>query len=220
MQINRTALGASLAVAFLVTACGSSSTARVTPAATPGASSSVAAATDQPASTDNGTGPTNQLQATGNGGPGTSLVPRSAPELEAMLPSTANGIAFTKTSFSGGTLPAGIPIGSAQLSKLLSDNGKSASDVSWAMAAPSDSALATMFVIAIQVKGVDGSKIADALGIAAGGDMQTVTVGGKQVQRAGAAGMGAVLYVKGDVAFYILDIGNASLTEAIVAALP
>lgn len=213
MPIDRRALGASLALALLVAACGGSSTASPSAAASQAAATDQTASSDQPASTD-------QAAATDNGGAQVSLTPGSAPELEAMLPSTVNGIAFTKSSFGGGSIPAGIPLGSDQLSQLLKDNGKTVSDFAWAMATPADSASASTFVIAFQVKGVDGNKIADALGAASGGGMQTATVGGKQVKREGAAGMGAVLYIKNDVVFYILDIGNATLTDAIVAALP
>lgn len=220
MQINRTALGASLALALIVAACGSSSSASPSAAATQPAAPSQAANTDQPAATDDGAGATDQPAATDdNGGPGISFTPGSAPDLEAMLPATVNGVAFTRTSFSGGSLPASIPLSSDQMSKLLSDNGKTINDFSWAMATPTDTSAGTVFVIAIQVKGVDGAKVAEAFGGSDSG-MKPATVGGKQVQQAGAGGVGAVLYVKGDTAFYILNMGNATLTEGIVAALP
>ncbi len=138
-----------------------------------------------------------------------------------MLPSDVNGITFTKTTFGGGTLPGTIPVGSDELGTFLQANGKTLADVSFAMATPTDPSKAgSTFVMAFQVKGVDGTKLAEVLGGTSGSDLQPATVSGKQVQQAGAAGMGFTLYVKGDVVFYILAIGDASLTEGIVAALP
>jgi hypothetical protein len=88
------------------------------------------------------------------------------------------------------------------------------------MATPTDPSKAGTFVMAFQVKGVDGTKLADVLAGTGSSGLQQTTVGGKQVQQAGAGGFGFTLYVKGDVVFYILAIGDASLTEGILAALP
>jgi len=169
---------------------------------------SVPAASDQPSATDNGSAPN------------VSLSPGSAPELEAMLPSTVNGVAFARTSFGGAAMPAGMPIGSGDLATFLQQNGKTLADVNIAMATPTDTAKAATFVMAFQVKGVDGAKLADALGATTGNDLTKATVGGKQVLQAGVSGMGVVLYVKGDVVFYILALGETSLTDGILAALP
>ena len=89
-----------------------------------------------------------------------------------------------------------------------------------AMATATDASKAGTFVMAFQVNGVDGTKLAQVLAGTSTSDLQTTTVGGKQVQEAGAAGMGFAIYVKGDVVFYILSIGDASLTAGILAALP
>ncbi len=218
MKIDRWALGGALAVIVLVAACGSSSTPAPTvgpnggsasaPASAAPAASPVAAASQQPAASDNGTLP------------GGGLIPGSAPELEAMLPSSINGVAFQKTSFGGSAWPAGIPIGQSDLETFLQQNGKSLSDVNVAMATPSDTSKAGTILMAFQVKGVDGTKLANVLGGTSGSDLTTATVGGKQVLQAGLPGMGVVLYVKNDVVFYVLALGDASLTDAIVAALP
>jgi hypothetical protein len=202
MLLDRRTLAASLALALLAAACGGGTTATTAPGGT-------AQASQAPAPTDDGSGPA------------VSLVPGTASELEAMLPSDVNGITFTKTSFGGGTLPGTIPVGSDELGTFLQANGKTLADVSFAMATPTDPSKAgTTFVMAFQVKGVDGTKLAEVLGGTSGSDLQPATVSGKQVQQSGAAGMGFTLYIKGDVVFYILAIGDASLTEGIVAALP
>lgn len=208
MSLDRRALAASLALALLAAACGGGATATTVPGSTATATASPEPASQEPAPTDTGSGPD------------VSLMPGTASELEAMLPSEVNGVTFTKTSFGGGTLPATIPVGSDDLGKFLQDNGKTLADVSLAMATPTDSSKAGTFVMAFQVKGVDGTKLAQALAGTSSGDLQNATVGGKQVQQAGAAGMGFALYVKADVVFYILSFGDASLTEGIVAALP
>lgn len=200
MPLDRRALAFGLALALLATACGGGATATTTPGN--------AAPATQPASTDTGAGPA------------VSLLPGSASELEAMLPSTVNGVTFTKTSFGGGSLPATIPVGSDVMGKFLTDNGKTLADVSVAMATPTDSTKAGTFVMAFQVKGADGTKLAEALAGTSSSDLKQATVGGKQVLQSGAAGMGVTLYVKGDIVFYILAVGDASLTEGIVAALP
>jgi hypothetical protein len=216
MTIDRRVLGGALATALLLAACGGSASpapsaaasAASAPAASQPAAASEPAATDQPSATDNGSAPN------------VSLSPGSAPELEAMLPSIVNGVAFARTSFGGAAMPAGMPIGSGDLATFLQQNGKTLADVNIAMATPTDTAKAATFVMAFQVKGVDGAKLADALGATTGNDLTKATVGGKQVLQAGVSGMGVVLYVKGDVVFYILALGETSLTDGILAALP
>ncbi len=201
MSFDRRALAASLGLALLAAACGGGATTTTTPGGT-------AAASEAAAPTGTGSGPD------------VSLVPGTATELEAMLPSTVGGVTFTKTSFGGGTLPATIPVGSDVLGKFLTDNGKTLADVSVAMATPTDPSKAGTFVMAFQVKGADGTKLAAALAGTSSSDLTQATVSGKQVQQSGAAGMGFTLYIKNDVVFYILAIGDASLTAGIVAALP
>ena len=218
MSIDRRALAVSLAAALLAAACGGTA-ATPTPAtsaqasaqaseAPASAAASEAAASQEPASTDNGSVPN------------VSLAPGPATELESMLPSNVGGVAFAKTSFGGGALPATVPVDSGELGTFLQANGKTLADVSLAMATPTDTSKAGTIVMAFQVKGVDGTKLADVLAGTGSSGLQQSTVGGKQVRQAGAGGFGFTLYVKGDVVFYILAIGDASLTEGILAALP
>jgi len=211
MPLDRRALAFSLSLALLAAACGGAAA-----TATPG---SAAAASQEPAAS---VAAASQEPAAGSAGSGVGLpgLAGSAPDLEAMLPSTVNGVSFAKTSFGGGSLPATIPVGSDALGAFLQANGKTLADVSMAMATSTDPSKAGSFVMAFQVKGVDGTKLAQVLAGTSSSDLQTTTVGGKQVQEAGAAGMGFAIYVKGDVVFYILSLGDASLTEGILAALP
>ena len=216
MPLDRRALAFSLSLALLAAACGGAAA-----TATPGsaAAASAAAASQEAAASQ---APASQGPAAGSAGSGVGLpgLPGSAPDLEAMLPSTVNGITFARTSFGGGSLPATIPVGSDAMGAFLQANGKTLADVSMAMATATDASKAGTFVMAFQVKGVDGTKLAQVLAGTSSSDLQTATVGGKQVQEAGAAGMGFAIYVKGDVVFYILSIGDAALTEGILAALP
>ena len=214
MPLDRRALAFSLSLTMLAAACGGAAA-----TATPGSAAASEAAASQPAASG---APASQEPAASGAGSGVGLpgLPGSAPDLEAMLPSTVNGVSFTKTSFGGGALPATIPVGSDALGAFLQANGKTLADVSMAMATSTDPSKAGSFVMAFQVNGVDGTKLAQVLAGTSTSDLQTTTVGGKQVQEAGAAGMGFAIYVKGDVVFYILSIGDASLTEGILAALP
>lgn len=218
MPLDRRALAFALTVCLLAAACGG---AAATPTPTPAASAqaseaaaSEAPASEAPASEEPASSPDNGT------GPAISLAPGTATELEAMLPSSVGGVAFARTSFGGGLLPATLPIGSDELGTFLKDNGKTLADVSMAMATPTDTSKAGSFVMAFQVKGVDGTKLAQALAGSGDSGLQQATVGGKQVQQAGAAGFGFTLYVKGDVVFYILALGDTSLVDGIVAALP
>lgn len=219
LQLDRRALAVAVALGLLAAACGGGSAATPTPTAAPQASQAAASedtsqsaseapASPEPASTDNG--------SVSNG----SLPPGTATELEAMLPANVGGVAFAKTSFGGGLLPATLPVGSDELSTFLKANGKTLADVSMAVATPTDSSKAGSFVMAFQVKGVDGTKLAQVLAGSGDSGLQAATVAGKQVQQAGAGGFGFTLYTKGDVVFYILALGDTSLVNGIVAALP
>jgi hypothetical protein len=214
MPLDRRALAFSLSLALLAAACGGAAA-----TATPGSAAASEAASPQSAASG---APASQEPAASGGGAGVGLpgLPGSAPALEAMLPTTVNGVSFTKTSFGGGSLPATIPVGSDAMGAFLQANGKTLADVSMAMATATDASKAGTFVMAFQVNGVDGTKLAQVLAGTSTSDLQTTTVGGKQVQEAGAAGMGFAIYVKGDIVFYILSIGDASLTAGILAALP
>ncbi len=226
MPLDRRAFAFALALGLVAAACGGGSAATPTsaasvqasPAAASEAPASEAPASEAPASE----APASQEPAPSDAGtiPDISLPPGTGSELEGMLPSNVGGVAFARTSFGGGTLPATIPIGSDELGAFLKANGKTLADVSLAMATPTDPSKAGSFVMAFQVKGVDGTKLADVLAGSDSSGLQKTTVGGKQVQQAGVGGFGFTIYVKGDVVFYVLALGDASLVDGIVAALP
>ncbi len=209
MTIDRRALATALAALLLVAACGGS--ASTAPSGAPDATATPAPASQEPGQTAE---PTEAAVP--------SLDPGAAGDLEAMLPSEANGVAFEKASFDGSTVPGGIPLGDDEddFTKFLADNGKSASDVKIAVASPTDAAAGSTLVMAIQVEGVSSDAL---LGFVATelSDLEKTTVGGKEVYGAGAAGFGAYFYVKGDTVFYVLSMGgDAATTEDILRQLP
>ena len=214
MSLDRRTLVVPFVIALVAAACGGGA-ATPTPAVSAAASAVAASASvsEAPASPE-------PAASDAASAPAISLPPGTATELEGMLPASVGGVAFARTSFGGGALPATIPVGSDQLGAFLQANGKTLADVSVAMATPTDPSKAGSFVMAFQVKGTDGSKLAQVLAGSDTSGLAQATVGGKPVLQAGAGGFGFTLYTKGDVVFYILALGDASLTEGILAALP
>jgi hypothetical protein len=215
MTFDRRALGGALAMLLLVAACGggasqapttepgTSQPATEAPTATP--EETPAAGTPEPAETEEAT-----------------LQPGAAGDLEALLPAEVNGVAFEKASFDGGSVPGGIPLGEGDddFAAFLADNGKSISDVNVAIASTTDSAASGSFVMAIQVEGVSGDKLAEFATGGMDGAEQT-TIGGKTVYGSGMAGFAAYVYPKGDTVFYVFSVGSdASLAEGILSQLP
>jgi hypothetical protein len=209
MTFDRRALATGLATLLLVAACGGAAT--TAPSATP-------ETTEPPAATEAPTeAPTETPGAVATEEP---IGPGAATELEAMLPSEVNGVAFQKASFDGSTFPGGIPIGGGddEFLQFLEDNGKSLEDLRVAIASPTDAESAGSMVMAIQVVGLPGDTFLEF----ATADMtdQKTTVGGKEVYGAGMAGFGAYIYPKDDVVFYVLVTGGEDLSEAIFEQLP
>jgi len=210
MSVDRRALAGALAALLLVAACGGSAT------QSPGAT--------QASDVTQSPGVTEETTATEapSEGPDVTQAPGAAADLEAMLPSEVNGVTFTKTSFDGGVIPGGIPIGQGDedLGKFLADNGKSLSDVKIAMASATGASAIGSLVMAIQVKGVPSDKLL-SWATKGSSDMPKTSVGGKEVYGAAEAGFGAFIYVKDDVIFYVLSMGgDASMAEAALKQLP
>lgn len=109
--------------------------------------------------------------------------------------------------------------GSGDLDTVLKDNGKTLSDVKFAMAVSTTAGSTGMptMVYALQVTGLDASKFVNQLGsgYASAGDLQ---VGGKSVKGSLAGGFGTVTYVHGDVVF--IAIATEADLNSLVAALP
>lgn len=186
-----------------VAACGGSSTPTTAPVATSGPVDSAAPV------------------ASGETNPDVSLQPGAAGDLEGKLPSEANGITFQKTSFDGSSLSgAPVPYDLGEMEGILKANGKSVSDVRFAIASPKDAAAgATTTMMAIQVKGMDASKLLPLLDSSGTDNSKETTIAGKAVRTGGQAPLGFVLYVKDDVLYYILFADDAT-TEAILSQLP
>jgi hypothetical protein len=210
MTTDRRVLGSALAALLLVSACGGSASSAPTngPEAT-------AQATEQPSETQTPA----ETQAPES--PDISFNPGEASDLEALLPSEVNGVTFEKGSFDGSTFPGGIPVGDGddEFVQFLSDNGKSLSDVSIAVATPTSTDAGGSMVMAIRVDGMPSDKMM-AWVTQDASDMEKTTVGGKEVYGAGAAGFGAYFYVKGDTVFYVLSMGGENLAEGIFQQLP
>jgi hypothetical protein len=117
--------------------------------------------------------------------------------------------------------PGGIPVGDGddEFVQFLSDNGKSLSDVSIAVATPTSTDAGGSMVMAIRVDGMSSDKMMEWVTQDAS-DMEKTTIGGKEVYGAGAAGFGAYFYVKGDTVFYVLSMGGENLAEGIFQQLP
>ena len=215
MTIDRRLIAGAMGLALLVGACGS-------PSATATAGASAAPAQSQAAESVQ---PASQAPAASEApvasGPEVSFSTGAAGDLEAMLPDEAGGITFTKTSFDGANLgAAGLGVDAGELGPILSQNGKSISDVRAAIAAPTTpSATATATVFAIQIRGVDASKLTSLVTGTDASSFQQATVGGKQVLKAGTGGFNSVIYVKGDVLFDVI-LATDAVVEAVVAALP
>ncbi len=210
MGSDRRLLTGMLGLALMAAACGSSSS-----------SASPAPAASQPTAATGAPSSSTAATAAAPSGPDASFGAGAASDLEAMLPDAAGGITFKKESFDGaGVGAAAMGMDTGALAPILAANGKSISDVRMAIASPvTPSATTNAIVIALQIRGVDATKFVSLVSSTASGDLSPATVGGKQVLKTGTAGVGVVVYTKGDVLFEVLLAGD-TIEEAIVAALP
>jgi hypothetical protein len=223
MSIDRRLIAGALGLALALSACGGSGTGASSAPATaaPTQAATAAAPTEAPASAEPTDQPTDEpTDQPASSGYEPSLAPGAASDLENMLPDEAGGVKFQKTSFDGASLGlAGAGIDTAELGPILKANGKTISDVRFAIAAPaSGTGTETAMVFAFQIRGVDATKFMDAMGTKAA-DLTSATIGGKQVLTAGAGGFGVIAYPKGDVLFEIL-LASDTLSKAILAKLP
>ena len=223
MTPHRRLLAGAIGLALAIAACGGSTTATGAPGATAAAATTTPSAAAPTAATGSeAPAPTDAPTATDDTSTGAqpSLVPGAASDLEAMLPSEAGGVKYQKSSFDGSSLGAlGTSINTAQLDPILKANGKTINDVRVAIAAPADSANTEAgMVVAFQIRGVDASKFLEAMG----SDVTSMTktsLGGKDVYKAGAGGMSAIVYPKNDVLFEVL-LASDKVAESIVSQLP
>ena len=205
MATDRRLLGAALGLALLVAACGSSSS---SPTATQAPAASQAATSEAPSQAP--------AASSAPSMPAISLTPGGASALEGTLPTSAGGVAFTKTSFDGASIPgSGLPFDASNLDPTLSKYGKTIADVKFAIAT---SATGTPMIYALQLQGVPATTFMVDAGIDTSGMTQT-TISGKSVWSQSAAGMTQVLYTKDDV-IYMIVLGTDAQDQAILAALP
>jgi hypothetical protein len=177
----RAALAAGL-VAIAVAACGSSATTPSPATAAPSAAGSPA-----PSSAPATAAP---LDGTASAAPSGSVAPSAgapttaqpAPELEAMMPTTFDGVAFTSLSSS---FPAGGKVGPA-FQAILDALGLPPESRSTAKATPQDPNLVLAYVL-YRFAGADPAKLLDAFtnGLVTGGVTPAVTkatIGGRDVR--------------------------------------
>ncbi|HEY3334233.1 MAG TPA: hypothetical protein VGK16_03260 [Candidatus Limnocylindrales bacterium] len=144
--------------------------------------------------------------------------PDAAPELAAMLPSSAGGLDFVRSSVTGPDVRSlGVALDSAELERLAKAQGKSLADVQVAEARPADPSKSGI-LLAIRVPGADPKDVVEAT-FSASAALQLATMGGKSVYKVGASGLNVVVYPKDDILFQVVG-APADLTEAIIAALP
>ena len=144
--------------------------------------------------------------------------PSGAPELAAMLPDSAGGQDFVKSSFTGNDVEGlGLSIDERVLGALAINNKVTVEDIQLAIARPRDTGIGGV-VLAIRVPGADPKTIVDAT-FSQSAALQLRTMGGKSVYDVAGSGLGAVVYLKDDVMFQVLG-APAGLTEALVEALP
>jgi len=221
---DRRLLAGTVGLTLILAACGGSSAttapaastatgteASVTPVATVASESTAPSASDVAAAPGDSSGPDVSFTAGG------------ASDLEAVLPDSVGGLALTKTSFDGASIAgAGLGFDAGELDPILKANGKTIADVRMAIATPTTpSATNATSIIALQVRGLDASKLAELAGIASAGAGQstTQTIAGKEVQKFGDGKFGGATYLKDDVIYEILLADDATLAE-ILSKLP
>ena len=206
---RRRLLAGCLVGAFLVGACA-------TPTPTPAVSGVPSAATVSTGSTP----PTAPTPSPTSAFPTTSPLAADAAALEALLPATAAGVAFMRSSGDGTLIAgAGQPAVGARLAPVLARYGLTLADVRVATAVPADQGAAqSVLVLAIEIAGVPATDwMADA--VAGTGALAKATIGGKAVWSAGAGTFPTIVYPVGDVLFEILLASDVT-AAAIVAELP
>lgn len=215
MRIHPRLCGTLVGLALVVGACGGAST----PTASPAAPATEAASSVEPASPAPSTAAASTEPA--GSGPQVSLQPGAATDLEAMLPDDVNGTTLRKGSFDGSSLAAsGVPLDTGGLAPILKATGKTVADVRMAIGSPADQAsLGKLTIVALQIRGVPAESLLPLFPNGATQGMQKATVGGKSVLQAGATGFSVLIYLKGDVLFYVLG-ADPTLTEAAVSKLP
>jgi hypothetical protein len=144
--------------------------------------------------------------------------PSGAPALAAMLPGSAGGTDFVKSSFSGADVEGlGLSLDEKVLGALATNNKVRLEEIQVAEARPRDAGTGGV-VVAIRVPGADPKTIVDAT-FSNADALQLRTMGGKSVYDVAGSGLNTIVYLTDDVMFQVLG-APSDLAEAIVAALP
>ena len=209
-SIRLALLGPAAGVLVLLAACSSAAATAAPGASTPPVASTAPAA----ASTAPGSSTAPVL-------PGFSL-PSDDKDLEALLPSTICGQPAIKTSLSGASFAAGAdPAFTAVLSQL----GKSASDVAFAIATGDPTKAATCAVTAgvFEVKGADGDALKTIFLASAVQEEKTYTessLGGKDVfLDTSDSSQKSYAYFKGDGIFFV-EAPDDATAGPILSSMP
>jgi len=231
-------VGAALAIALLVGACGSSAT--PIPVTTQPPASSPASSAAPTAPTGPSASPTQIVpQPSGGGWNVTAGTPpptsHENPALEAKLPDAVRAVQLTKSSFSGSSMPAEETERTKPTFDLLKRLGKQPADLAFAVAADprlNDAAQAAnalpLFLIAYQVQGTSAEDLMAALLAVAetyatsGVEKGTASVGGqtittyvdKAVPQAGTNYM----VPRGDV-LYVIQTTDEKMAEEALGSL-
>jgi hypothetical protein len=233
---NRRILAGAIALAVVVAACGGSGSKTAAPTGNGGNGG----ATSQPSDggggngggNGNGTGGGNGNGTGGGGGNGGSTsqptdapsgpVPGSAGDLEKLIPDKVGANPIEKMSFDYSTFPWASFGGSGDstgIDKLLTDNGKSLSDIAFALGTGTSTETTGLptIIYALQVKGLDASKFVVGFDSSYPNSPE-ITVGGKKVHGSISSGFGSVTYLHNDIVFMV-TASEKDLNE-VLAFLP
>ena len=149
----------------------------------------------------------------------------SSPEMESLLPTNVDGMAFTISSFDYSKIPldqAAQAFGDASLEGWLGKTGKNWTDVRWASGSTDLTGEKTATITVMRVIGADSAAILDWWGGSSfnmGDGATTVNLGGKTVQKVSYPGLPTVIYqwVKGDTLYWVVA-GPESFGDAVVTA--
>jgi hypothetical protein len=211
MMIDRRLLAGAFGLSLALAACGGASTASSSPsAATAGPTD--AATTEQPAATE---GPAATAEPSATEQPAATAQPTDESgsgggqvnDLAAMLPEKAGDLTFDRVGYDGdqlGIFGAAAGLNSAELDPLLKASGKTLNDVNFAVATATGGTTDTGGMIyAIQIEGLDATKLAASMGMDPS-SMPKTTLGGKTVYGEASGGFGAFAYPKDDKLFIVL----------------
>jgi hypothetical protein len=207
MMIDRRLLAGALGLSLVLAACGGSATATKAPAV--GGDATAAPATEAPIATEEApvaTGEPTDAAATEepDATEGVDLGSGEVNDLAAMLPEKVGDLAFERVGYDGdqlGIFGAAAGLNSEELDPILKANGKTISDVNFAIAT-SEGGTGGM-IYAIQIEGLDATEFAASMGMDPG-SMPKTTLGGKTVYGEAAGGFGAFAYPKDDKLFIVL----------------